>query len=151
VDLQLQLGLLKFEDVRAAIKTYYNDVRGIDYADGNNFSILVDALSYIQEMMSYQLSQEASNVMTRNAPDRKTAVENAYRNGYTPTRKIPNRFSLNGYTPTGSEQVVYGKRTGLPFTIAANSSTAQQEIAQTVYLPGTGLSNQRFVIGTKNI
>lgn len=150
--MDLQLGLLKFEDVRAAIKNYFNEVRGIDYYDGNNFSIFVDALAYIQEMMAYQLSQQASNAMTRNAPDRKTAVENAYRLGYIPARKTPNRLLLGtGYTPVGQDVLVYGSRTGLPFTIYGNTSVAIQEEIKTVYVPGTGLSNQSFTIPTKHI
>lgn len=148
--LQLQLGLLKLEEIRTALKTYFNEIRGIDYADGNNFSILLDGLSYLQEMMSYQLSQQASNNFLRTSTDRKTAVENAYKLGYVPHRKIPNKVKSS--TNLSTQKIYFGQRTGLPFTVKSSDLTvAIQEETKSLFVPGTSLPNQSVTIPTKNI
>lgn len=152
-DFQLQLGLLKFEDVRTAIKKYFKEIKGIEYFEGNNFSILIDALSYLQEMFSYQLSQQANNVYTRTCSSRKTAVENAYKLGYNPHRKIPNRIicSKEGGLVVSVDKTCYGKRTGLPYLLRADSTIAYQEETKKIYIPATGLPNQKITLPTINI
>lgn len=156
MDLQLQLGLLKFEDVRTAIKKYFEDVKGIQYYEGNNFSILVDALSYLQEMMAYQLSQQANNGYSRTCTDRRNAVENAYKLGYNPHRKIPNRITCNHSDPLTpiapvTDTICYGQRTGLPYLIRADQNIAVQEETKKIYESGTGLANLKITLPTINI
>jgi len=151
-DFQLQLGLLKFEDVRTAIKNYFRDVKDIEYYEGNNFSILIDALSYLQEMMAYQLSHQANNVYSRTSTDRKTAVENAYKLGYNPHRKIPNTITCSGFeTAPVTDVICYGQRSGLPYLIRSGSITATQEETKKIYFTTSGLANQKITIPTINI
>ena len=166
-DFKLQMGLLKFEDLREAIKKYFRELRGFDYSDANNFSIIVDTLAYLQENMAYQLSATANNLFLRSCNDRRLLVEIAYAIGYTPLRKTPNRINLTNLTSktysqlnSSNDFLSIGNKTNLQYrikydmpAIGGTSTTgyAIQEIPKTYNIMGTGLQNQKIQLPTMNI
>ncbi len=91
--IDLSLSLLKHSDIREEIKKYLKDKYEITYTDGSNFNYIVEFLSILNMMMSYQLTNVAKNLTLSAVNDRNIAVDLAQKLGYNPKLKIPSKMT----------------------------------------------------------
>ena len=90
--IDLSLSLLKHSDIREEIKSYLKEKYDITYTDGSNFNYIVEFLSILNMMMSYQLTNVAKNMTLSAVNDRNIAVDLAQKLGYNPKLKTPSKM-----------------------------------------------------------
>ena len=87
---------IRIEDIRTAVLDYLkaNNPNNGDFDfDGQNLGYIIDAVSYVTMLLSYQNTQEANNIFLDTTEIRKNAVSISKPMGYRPKRKISSRFS----------------------------------------------------------
>lgn len=89
------LNLLKFEDIRSQIVEFLKE--NSEYSSqfdftGANIGLIVDTMSYITMMLSYQMANTASNMFLDSTSIRKNAVSIAKTMGYRPQRPIASKI-----------------------------------------------------------
>jgi len=93
--INLSLSLLKHSDIREEIKKYLEEKYNITYSKGSNFNYIVEFLSILNTMMSYQLTNVAKNLTLSAVDDRDIGVDLAQKLGYSPKLKIPSAMTGN--------------------------------------------------------
>lgn len=91
--MQFSTSLLKFADIREEIKQYFLD-KGIEYTEGSNFQILIDALAINNMISAYYTSVSQNEQYLSTCKTRENAVRIAKSLGYIPKRKIPSKFDI---------------------------------------------------------
>lgn len=93
--IDLSLSLLKHSDIREEIKSHLKEKFDITYTNGSNFNYIVEFLSILNMMMSYQLTNVAKNMTLSAVNDRNIAVDLAQKLGYNPKLKTPSKMVGN--------------------------------------------------------
>jgi hypothetical protein len=93
--MNFSLNLIKFEDIRNEIVAFLKE--NSEYSSqfdftGANISLIVDTMSYVTMLMSYQLSNTANNMFLDSTTLRKNAVSIAKTMGYRPQRPIASKI-----------------------------------------------------------
>lgn len=180
---QFSLNVIKFEDVRKQIVDYlkenseYSSVFDFTAA---NISMIVDTMTYVTMLMSYQLTNVTNNLFLDTTNLRKNAVSIAKTMGYRPKRVIASKISgtVEYYSPsatatfTASDSILIPAQTTfiaengnqylnfVPITLTVSDSdprllTADIELYEGIFKTftylGTGLPFQSFVIPSKNV
>jgi len=91
--IDLSLSLLKHSDIREEIKSFLKEKYDVTYTEGSNFNYIVEFLSILNMMMSYQLTNVAKNLTLSAVNDRNIAVDLAQKLGYNPKLKIPSKMT----------------------------------------------------------
>ncbi len=176
--MQFGLNALRFEDIRNSIISYLSE--NSEYGNvfdfkGSNMANIINVMSYVSMLNSYQLSAVANNMFLDSTEIRKNAVSIAKTIGYKPSRPKSAMFtgkftytgqnfdenckitikeyskfiSNNGKIFINMEPIIF-RYVGDPTYLEADYILYQGEI-KTFSAFGTGKPLQNFVISSKNI
>jgi len=120
---EFALNIIRFEDIRQGVVDYlkeYSNYQGTFDFDGSNISYMIESMSYIAMLLSYQNVQKSNNIFLDTTEIRKNAISIAKTMGYRPKRKISSQFTgTMEYYGDESGQVVFASDATV--TIPANS------------------------------
>jgi len=181
MSIQFSTNLLRYEDVRQQIVNYLQDNSEFSSTfdwTASNISYIIDTMSYVTMLMSYQITNVSNNNFLDTTNLRKNAVSISKNMGYKPKRVIssmingtlsyydPNQIfttdsyltilskslfiSNSGYTFINNEPITLTLSNSNP-NILTGTYTINEGIAKEFTAFGTGMSYQTFLIPSTKV